>query len=788
MIAAALAAFGASLSMLANALLWLSTGTILLITVLIWKRVPFCLLPVALFPVVFFAYAQFRTPHPSTHDLSCYAGRHVIFRAQLLSELTDLGNGCWRAVVAPYELIFPDTHRLMGKAQLVLDQQPSTKSPDLKLGDYLEARVLVKLPQRQEQPWQFDLRAYLQKQSIFCTATVYGAEFRKFESGRMSSDFLITGQQTVDLIRSKIVQAHTANLGDKAGTLLSSMVLGDKTVTVDPGIISDFRNVGLSHLIAASGFNLAVVATASFWLARCIYPARLFVTGLTLFNMALFVAFAGLSPSVLRAVCMCLVLIAATHFYRSVNGLAAVALALLLTILIDPSSISDPGCQLSFSATIGIICGATYIAELFLPKERLSEKALSEKVRLSGQSFLIDKLVSLATLAKMFSWFVESVSVVICAQASIMPVQLFYFWRVGLLFLPANLIVAPLVTPVTILGFASSFSAPLSFAGKTSLWLMPCKFLDALAAFPLQAILGTANYFASIKQALISFGPPSSLSICFYYLSLSALFFSLRKKRWRMSCFVLFLFAGFLLFWRPADSHLTIAVFSNAIVAFGENHQGICIGERQAKVEKFLAYYGVRVNSDTYGNARVQQGLNGQKYSGYKIESGNHTYSIVIPVQPITNVAQIQDKHLRSNSGYQTLEQSSSVFTMGKSNQDITRLLLIRVPESMIAHRKVNQSWDQVYSGHDSHVAELKQASRRTGKRLSLQNWLKQVEELQTTCGAKFIVLVENSRGRWRTEKATGSADQNLLPELNLIADHNLHACLVKDLSGTKLE
>lgn len=782
MLVVSLAALGVSLSMLTNALLWLWMGTILIIAVLIWKRAPFCLMLVAVVPILFFVYAQFRVFRPTTHDLSYQAGRHVIFRARLISELSDLGNGRWRAVIAPYELIFPNSGRLIGKANLVLQQQPTNKSPDLLLGDNIEARALVNFPQKQQQPWQFDLAAYLQKQSIFCSATVFGAELRKLE-GRNSSDLLLVGQRTIDVIRNKIVQAHAANLGDRAGTLLSSMVLGDKTVTVDPGIISDFRNVGLTHLIAASGFNLAVVAAASFWLARCILPARMFVTCLTLLNMALFVAFAGLSPSVLRAVSMCLILIAATHFYRSVNGLAAVGLALLVTILIDPSSISDPGCQLSFSATIGIICGAKYTAELFLPKEGLTGTVSPGKEPIPKRIILVDKTILLAMIARIFSWFVESLSVVLCAQAAIMPVQLFHFWRIGLLFLPANLLVAPLVTPVTVLGFASSFLAPLSFDGKTTPWSIPCWFLDMLAALPLKAILTTSRYFASIKQALISFGPPSSLSIVLYYFSLLTLMFSLRIKRWRISCLVLFLIGGFLLFWRPSGPKLTIALFSNATVVFGEDHQGICIGERQGSVEKFLSYYGVRTQSESVSNSPVPEILEGRTFFQCKILSDKHTYTVLLQAPSVKSATQLEKGHIIQDFDGDTSQRAHSGSKNAKSSVADTRLLVLRVPEGLLRQRQANLKWEQPSKNVEGYVGEQKRPFSRTGRGRALQNWFEQVKRMRAECDAKFLVLVECESTNWHPVKSICQLSHNSLPELNLVTDHNLHAYLSSDTS-----
>ncbi len=833
MLAAALAGFGVSLAELPDSLVWLCIGTIILIGALIWKRAPVSFVLVTLVPIAFLVYAQFRAPRPTNRDLSLYCGRRVIFRGQVISELADLGNGRRRALIAPYELIFPVSRKLQGKAQLVLQEQPGTGAEQLEIGDPIEAKAFIKAPQRQEQPWQFDLATYLKKQSIFCIVFVRGTEWKKIgtrqalfdpteidlaqaATSHLPGNLFLAGQRCIDITRKKIVQAHTDNLGERAGTLLSSMVLGDKTVTVDPGIISDFRNIGLSHLIAASGFNLAVVAAASFWLARCIFPARMFVTCLTLFNMILFVAFAGTSPSVLRAACMCFVLIVARHCYRAVNGLAAVGLALVVTLLIDPGAITDPGCQLSFSATIGIICGAKYVADLLLARggERLGDP-------LKPQISVI--------LSKVVPWFVEAFSLVVCAQAAIMPVQLFYFWRVGLLFLPANLIVAPLVTPVTILGFISSLLPPLPCMTEVNIWLILCRLLDSLVAVPVNAILATSRYFASVKQAVVSFGPPSCIAIVFYYVALLAFVFSLRTKCWRRSCFLMFLFAGFLLFWRPNAPQLTISLFSNSTVLFGEDHQGVCIGERQTSVEKFLSYNGVRL-ADPLSDRQRQETPDEHGLSEYLFATGKRTYTVLIeseqPFRPGSESASLARRgalhapadpksalgnlmparcprpqegvaRIPGSAGFQpapNLDKKASNYSdqtesygqtvsgadNGQTGEANTKILIVRIPEGLLSRRKDNRRWGHEYIDQNSMVDTRKSLSQKTP---ALQSWLNQLQQLQTSCAAQFIILVERNGAHGHQASVPAKPNQDLLPEVKIVTERNLTARIVADLS-----
>src|SRR4030095_7894312 len=130
----------------------------------------------------------------------------------------------------------------------------------------------------------------------------------------------------------------------------------------------------------------------------------------------------------MRAALMCSLVLAGRCLFRSSSVTAALAVALMVTLSLDPSAIVDAGLQLSYVATFGIICGAQALAAWMTP----------------------------ARPPAVLRWFVEAVAVVLVAQFSILPLQLTYFFQVGVLFLPANLLVALAVPIATALGFVST--------------------------------------------------------------------------------------------------------------------------------------------------------------------------------------------------------------------------------------------------------------------------------------------------------------------------------------------
>src|SRR5207302_2155855 len=115
-------------------------------------------------------------------------------------------------------------------------------------------------------PWDFDEQKYLQRQGVCAKfrpvsggiKVVSVADAQNSQSGiaamlNETSERLVAW---VDNLRGRMVELHRGVLGQEHGDLLSSMVIGDKSVTPSANVRNEFRSLGLSHIIAASGFNL----------------------------------------------------------------------------------------------------------------------------------------------------------------------------------------------------------------------------------------------------------------------------------------------------------------------------------------------------------------------------------------------------------------------------------------------------------------------------------------------------------------------------------------------------
>ncbi|MFB9431341.1 DNA internalization-related competence protein ComEC/Rec2 [Streptoalloteichus tenebrarius] len=231
--------------------------------------------------------------------------------------------------------------------------------------------------------------------------------------------------------------------------LVPALVVGD-TTALPERVVGEFRAAGLTHLLAVSGANLAIVCGAVLLVCRllrlgprtCGVLAGLAVTG--------FVVLARPEPSVLRAAVMAGVALLALAVGRPRSALPALAGSVLVLLLVDTGLAAAPGFALSVLATAALVVIAPWWAD-----------ALSRRGVPSG--------------------FAEALAVPAAAHLVTAPLVVALSGKVSLVAVVANLLAAPAVPPVTILGVLAAVVAPahlaaaevlLSVAGPPATWLV----------------------------------------------------------------------------------------------------------------------------------------------------------------------------------------------------------------------------------------------------------------------------------------------------------------------------
>ncbi len=229
---------------------------------------------------------------------------------------------------------------------------------------------------------------------------------------------LVTTPSRWALALAKIRQGlRDATGSGDAGALIPGMVIGD-TSKQSEEFKNEMRRSGLTHLVAVSGANFAIVSAFVLWGMQFIFRRTHYRIIATAIALGAFIALVRPSPSVLRAAAMAAVLLAAHASRRGRDSLPALGFAIAAVVLLDPFQARDPGFALSVLATAGLL--------LFAPR--------------------IKPTILAAPIAAM----VFCSPVIIALSGYISPMSVL-----------ANVLAAPAVTPITIVGFIAALVSPI---------------------------------------------------------------------------------------------------------------------------------------------------------------------------------------------------------------------------------------------------------------------------------------------------------------------------------------
>jgi ComEC/Rec2-related protein len=275
---------------------------------------------------------------------------------------------------------------------------------------------------------------------------------------------LRVSERVRDAARSRAL----ASLAPERAGLLIGMALGD-TSLLPAELERDFRAAGLTHLMAVSGANLAVVLAAGLWLAGVAGVGRrgLAVVGILL--VVVLVVVTRWEPSVLRAGVMAGLVLLGVATGRGPGGRRALSLAVVVLLLADPSLAGALGFQLSVVATAGVLWLGPATASA-LPDR------IPERIR-------------------------KGVGMTLGAQATAMPALALTFGSVSLAGLPANLLGLPLAGGPMLLGVVAAATAPVAPWAAN----LACHLADPF----LLALLAVARWAAGLPGGSVALAGPA---------------------------------------------------------------------------------------------------------------------------------------------------------------------------------------------------------------------------------------------------------------------------------------
>ena len=325
-------------------------------------------------------------------------------------------------------------------------------------------------------------------------------------------------------LRRRIAATFLRKAGPNQGGLLAALVLGSAVVPLPSELRDDFRVAGLSHALAASGFHLTVLLGAVLALAKPL--GRQLRLPLAALAIGLFLLLAGPQPSVVRAVLTGAVALVALEFGRRSRPLPWLVTAAAVMLLVRPDWLQDVGFQLSVAATAGLLVSANSLEQKLLGGS-ITRAQGAKEVAADEVAADMDATTSAGKGGSWLRrWLAAAVAVPLAATLWTLPLQVLHFGVVPLWAVPANVLAAPLLTPLT-LGSMAVALLDLVAPPLTGVLLGP---LGALAGLLLQL----AHGFAQLPMAQWQTGRPQPWLVLGLALGLLGWLVPGLRRRWRL--------------------------------------------------------------------------------------------------------------------------------------------------------------------------------------------------------------------------------------------------------------
>ena len=226
----------------------------------------------------------------------------------------------------------------------------------------------------------------------------------------------------VEVVRQTVVSG-ASYLPEDQQPLFLGLVVGDDRFQTNSQR-DNFRLAGLSHLLAVSGQNVALVFVVLAPIFRYLpLRFRFVLSCLVLFAFALITR---MEPSVLRAVFTAGVASWAAVTGSKSSGVRMLMLAIIALLVIDPFLAVSVGFQLSVAASFGIL---------------LLSKPFADALTFRGFN---------ASLA-------SALSVIIAAQIAVGPILIFTFGSMPVASVPANLLAGAVASLAMTVGYVVGF-------------------------------------------------------------------------------------------------------------------------------------------------------------------------------------------------------------------------------------------------------------------------------------------------------------------------------------------
>lgn len=410
-----------------------------------------------LFVVAGFWHSEARMRDFSAHPSAAYFAEHMPGRAEVHGYVADIRKETDRSMqvrIDAREVFYAHKSGAQRMIGSILAFVPL--GTPISAGEYVSVRGSLERPKPIE---NFDYPLQLASQGM--GALVYRAELALPASPHEQNPAR-TFLSSIARVRLHARTILAQLVGGTEGEVLVASALGYPLSLETQQL---FSRAGVTHLVAISGMNIALVTGMLILFFLCVGLRRQYATLVSLAGIAFFVLLVGLAASVMRAALMGVLIYSASIIGRPLPILRMLLYAATLMLFFNPYLLfGDVGFQLSFAAMTGILLCASYLdmqlSRIGAPRKDVDWYTQNSVLQKNGFWRLVRGVTALSLAAVLFT----------------APLTAYHFGIFSLGGIVLNVVAVPLFPLVLIFGFFAvalgsiflPFGAPAAWAA----WLL----------------------------------------------------------------------------------------------------------------------------------------------------------------------------------------------------------------------------------------------------------------------------------------------------------------------------
>jgi competence protein ComEC len=358
----------------------------------------------------------------------------------------------------------------------------SPKAYSVNYGDIIYIEGRLDIPKSFS---NFDYQKYLARNSIYIILSISSFEYIKSKPNKIKK-FAIDS-------RKNISNKFDTYFKKPYADILKSLILGDKS-SLTQNVKNNFINSGVMHILVVSGLHVCFISFIILFILKAVGLSLKKASLLSIPIIFFYALITGANPPALRATIMLFCIFISLALDREPLIYNSLALSALIILIFEPQQLFTASFQMSYGATIGIVCFYKDISSIF------------RNVKSS-----------------IIHFFCNVLSITVAVQLVLIPICIYYFGKISIISFLTNIIIVPLSGIILYLG--------VSFFALTFIFKYMAVLISLLLSIILNFILSVTNILGNFKYATISLEKPTIIELLFYFFFLFCLINLKSKKR-----------------------------------------------------------------------------------------------------------------------------------------------------------------------------------------------------------------------------------------------------------------